>query len=285
MSFLNKNLGDKPSLVKPIAVVAVIILITLGAFAFFSGEKTSNDSSSSSSENGSELNSTGLNGGDKVATVADVEEVIAKWVAVNPKAILESVANMQKKMAEGRTKDAQKNIGAKRSELLDDKSPKYAPSGYDVTIVEFFDYNCGYCKKANSTVEQLLKEDKRIRVIYKDFPILGAASTEVSKVSVAVNLIDPSAYRKFHNALMISSARTKDAAIGIAKTVGINVEKLKEALKNKDSEIQKIIQDNIALGASVGIQGTPGFIIGDELIPGALEIGTFREKVAADRAK
>lgn len=192
---------------------------------------------------------------------------------------------MQRKAMEDRMKDARQNIGTKKDELFSKNSPQYAPSGYDVTMVEFFDYNCGYCKKANATVEQILKEDKKVRIIYKDFPILGEASNELSKVSIAVNILDPKAYRKFHDALMNSNERTKDGAIKVANSVGINVAKLQEVLRKEEAKISQIIQDNISLGSSIGINGTPGFVIGEELIPGALEIDTFREKIAAARAK
>jgi protein-disulfide isomerase len=287
MSFLNKNFSDKPSLVKPIAVIVAILLIVGGAFTFFGSKKNFEKEPNLLNENGERLtiNSSGLDEDDNVEDVGDVEKVIAKWIEANPQAILQSVSNMQRKAMEDRMKDAQKNISTKKDDLFDNKSPQYAPAGYDVTVVEFFDYNCGYCKQANATVEQLLKEDKKVRVIYKDFPILGEPSNQLSQVSIAVHLIDPSAYREFHEALMKSKERDKAGAIRVAKSVGINVAKLEEVLKKDADKISKILQDNIALGASIGIQGTPGFVIGEELVPGALEIGAFREKIAAARTK
>ena len=287
MSFLNKNFGDKPSLVKPIAVVVAILLIVGGAITFFGSKKNFDKEPNLLNENGERLtiNSSGLDEDDSVSDVGDVEKVIAKWIEANPQAILQSVSSMQRKAMEDRMKDAQKNIATKSDDLFSNKSPQYAPAGYDVTIVEFFDYNCGYCKQAGATVEQVLKEDKKVRIIYKDFPILGEASNQLSQVSVAVHLVDPSAYRAFHEALMKSKERDKAGAIKVAKSVGINAGKLEEVLKKDAEKITKILQDNIALGAAIGIQGTPGFVIGEELVPGALEIGSFREKIAAVRSK
>ena len=193
---------------------------------------------------------------------------------------------MQKKMMEEQTKNAQKNIGQKKEELFNDSnSPQFAPEGYDVSIVEFYDYACGYCKKAQAIVDELLKSDNKVRIIYKDFPILGEPSQEMSKVSVAVNILAPNSFRKFHDALMKTNERGKSAAIKAAKSVGIDTKKLEEVLKNEKSKIEKILQDNISLGSSIGINGTPGFIVGEELIPGAMEVATFKEKISALRAK
>ena len=147
------------------------------------------------------------------------------------------------------------------------------------------DYLCGYCKKAQDTVEAVLKDDKKVRFIYKEYPILGQASVEMSQVAVAVSLIDNNSYRKFHNALMKSNARSKDEAIKIAKEIGIDGAKLNASLKDNQEKILKILQANSELGASIGISGTPGFIIGEELIPGALDAASFKAKIAALRSK
>lgn len=277
----------KPSLVKPLVIAVVVIAAIVAAIVFFGTKQKLDTPQGHSEQNGEPLtiNETGLDGGDSVENVADVEKVIAKWVEANPQAIIQAVANMQQKAMQQRQEEAGQNIKTKGDELYSKSSPSHSPSGYNVTIVEFFDYNCGYCKKANQVVEQLLKEDKKVRVIYKDFPILGEASHELSKVSVAVNMIEPSLYREFHNALMKSSERNKQGAIKVAKSVGINQEKLEKTLSSKASEIEGILQNNLSLGSSIGINGTPGFVIGDDLIPGAMELEGLREKVAALRAK
>src|SRR3989338_4505556 len=168
MSF-NTNFSNG-NLVKPIGIIVVVLLIIGGAYSFFG--KKSDDNSNEVAK----INASGLDQDQKIRNVGDVEEVLAKWVANNPQAILDSVANMQRKAIEEQLKNAQKNIGTKKSELFDSKSPSYTPSGYDVTIVEFFDYNCGYCKRVSPTIEKLLGSDKKLRIIYKEFPILGQSS-------------------------------------------------------------------------------------------------------------
>ena len=286
MSFSKKN--QKPSSLK--LVIASIVIASIAGVAYYSytkkNEKTDGDKKETTAETTNEIKSTGLDPDKDVSDVKDVEEVVAKWIEANPQAIINSVQNMQKKMMEEQTKNAQKNIGQKKEELFNDpNSPQFAPEGYDVSIVEFYDYACGYCKKAQGTVEELLKADSKVRIIYKDFPILGEPSQEMSKVSVAVNILSPNSFKKFHDALMKTNERGKSAAIKAAKSAGIDTKKLEEVLKNEKSKIEKILQDNIALGSSIGINGTPGFIVGEELIPGAMEVATFKDKISALRAK
>ena len=286
MTFSKKN--QKPSSLK--LVISSIIIASIAGVAYFSytkkNEQNDGEKKEATTETANEIKSTGLDPDKDVSDVKDVEEVVAKWIEANPQAIINSVQNMQKKMMEEQTKNAQKNIGQKTSELFNDaNSPQFAPEGYDVSVVEFYDYACGYCKKAQTTVDELLKSDSKVRIIYKDFPILGEPSQEMSRVSVAVNMIAPSSFRKFHDALMKTNERGKSAALKAAKSAGVDSKKLEETLKSKKSEIEKILQDNVALGSSIGINGTPAFVIGEELIPGAMELASFKEKISALRAK
>ncbi len=278
MSFLNKNNYNKP------AIIAAVVLLLIAVIYIASSNKKSNNEAKS--ETGQEIKPSGLDKNMKVSNVEDVEKVIEKWIEANPEAIIKSVAEMQKKSMEKQTIDAQKNISEKKSELFEDKSsPVYNSKDYDVSIVEFFDYNCGYCKKAQTTVEKLLKEDKKIRFIYKEFPILGNASVELSKVAIAVNMTSPSSYPKFHDALMKSSAKNTEDAIKVAVEIGINKDQLKKTLDSKKTEIDAVIASNHELGGTIGINGTPGFVIGEELIPGAVDIGTIKQKIAELRSK
>ena len=266
-----------------IVIGSSIALISLLVY-FLTKKSNGNDDKK---ENPAEIiNASGLDKDKKVNNVEGVEEVVAKWIEANPQAIINSVSNMQKKAMEEQMKNAQKNIGEKKDELFSDKkSPQFAPSGYDITIVEFYDYACGYCKKAQSSVEELLKEDKKVRIIFRDFPILGQPSKEMAEISVAVNLIEPSSFKKFHDALMTSNERGKDGALKIAKNTGINMSKLESVLSKDRSKIEKILEDNLALGSAIGINGTPGFVIGEELIPGALDLKALKEKISAVRKK
>ena len=266
-----------------IAVASTIAIVSVAIYYF----KNKSTNKEENKENPAQVvNSSGLDKDKKVNDVEGVEEVVAKWIEANPQAIINSVSNMQKKAIEEQMKNAQKNIGAKKDELFSDKkSPQFSPSGYDVTIVEFYDYACGYCKKAQTSVEDLLKDDKKVRVIYRDFPILGQPSKEMAEVSIAVNLSEPTLFKKFHDALMTSNEKGKDGALKIAKNVGVNISKVEGILSKDKAKIEKILEDNLTLGSSIGINGTPGFVIGEELVPGALDVASLKQKIADVRKK
>jgi protein-disulfide isomerase len=280
MSFLNKTNCNKP------AIIAVIVLIIIAVIYVASSNKKSHNNIRPEIETGQEIKPSGLDKNMKVSNVEDVEKVVEKWIEANPEAIIKSVSEMQRKAMEKQTADAQKNISEKKAELFEDKSsPVFNAKDYNVSIVEFFDYNCGYCKKAQATIEKLLKEDEKIRFIYKEFPILGNASVELAKVALAVNMTSPGSYPKFHDAVMKSSAKNTEDAIKIAVEIGVNKDQLKKTLDSKKSEIDAIIAANHELGGIIGINGTPDFIIGEELIPGAVDIGTIKQKIAELRSK
>ncbi len=282
--FLKSNFGDKPSLTKPIIIAVAVIVLIGGAYAFFG--KKSDNSSDKEDSNKTQLNSSGIDKDQRIRNVGDVEEVMAKWIDANPQAIIASVTNLQRKAMEDQTKNAQKNIGPKKDELFNDSNtPAYSPSGQNISIVEFFDYNCGYCKKTNEIIEALIKADPKVRVVYKEFPILGPTSEELSSVAIAVNIAEPTSYRKFHNALMTSHAANKADALQLAKSIGINVAKVEGVLKSQKDKISGIINANRTLGSSIGVQGTPGFVIGDELIPGASSVEGLQQKINEHRKK
>lgn len=291
MTFLNKNYGDKPSLIKPIAIIVIVLLVIGGVYSFFGKKSDSASENSDKVENKTNeeqiiVKPSGLDADMKVENAADVEKVIAKWIEANPQAIIQSVANMQKKMMEEKEKMANQTIGSKKSELFNDKnSPSYSAGSYDVTIVEFFDYSCGYCKAAQNTLETLLNSDSKVRIIYKELPVLGQASVEMAQVSVAVNMVSPSSYKKFHDALMKSNARGKDAALEVVKKIGMNVDKVKDVMKDDADKISKVLEANSNLSREIGINGTPAFVIGDEFVSGALDLAGFKDKVANARKK
>ncbi len=283
---INKSTIQKLFSWKVTAALVLSVLIICGIYV--STHKKNSKANPSSSVEGMEsvIKPTGLDVSATVQNIGDVERVIEKWVESNPEAIIQSVVKMQQKAAEKQQSDAQKSISSKQSDLFKEKNdPVYAPKGYDVSIVEFFDYNCGYCKKAQSSVEDLIKQDKKVRIVFKELPILGSSSLELAKVSIAVNMVAAEKYVSFHNAIMKGSARTKEDAITIAEGLGIDVQKIKDTLESKQSQIESKIKSNQELAAAIGINGTPAFVIGENLIPGALDVNALKEKVAFERKK
>jgi protein-disulfide isomerase len=283
---INKATIQKLFSVKATVTVILVALVAGGIYSAVHKKNDNQESSPSSENEALVIKETGLDLKEPVTNIGDVEKVIAKWVEANPEAIIQSVVVMQKKAAEKQQEDAQKNVSLKKDDLFNNKkSPTHSPKGYNVSVVEFFDYNCGYCKKAQASVEELLKQDKKVRIIFKELPILGASSVELSKVAIAVSMVNAESYLGFHDALMQSGARTKEDAIKIAKGLGVDEAKLQKVLTDKSSDIEEQIKLNQELAASIGINGTPAFVIGEELIPGAVDFNTLKEKISAQRKK
>jgi protein-disulfide isomerase len=282
MSIFSKGpFQDRTSPVKPILIVLVVLLVLGGFYSFSNKKKNPDVAKTADGSSALVAKPSGLDKDERVKTVGDVEKVIAKWVEANPELVIQSVVNMQQKAVKQQMQDAQKSISSKTNDIFNYKNdPVFAPKDADVTVVEFFDYNCGYCKRSQATVEKLLDDDKKVKVIFKEFPILGPSSEELAKVSIALNMVDAANYVKFHNALMKSSAKNRDDALKIAGSVGANVDKIKKTLDASKNDIDAQIAFNRQLGGSIGINGTPAFIVGEELISGAVEISVLKEKIA-----
>lgn len=272
---IKSKLAENSNIAKLAILSIAVILIITGLFSYFS--------KSDDSTGNKVAEAITIDQNMSIKSVADVEQVIAYWIDNNPEAIIASVTNMQKRAMEQQLSEAKKNISGKKSEIFSKKSPSFSQGKYDVTVVEFYDYNCGYCKQANKSIGELLSSDKKVRVIYRDFPVLGEASRGLAEISIAVNLTAPKKFRAFHDKLMNGRASSKDAAIKIAGQVGVDIAKLKKTLSSKKSKIAAIITANLKLGSEIGINGTPAFVIGEELIPGAVDAATLKQKVADQR--
>ena len=143
--------------------------------------------------------------------------------------------------------------------------------------MEFFDYRCGFCKRAAGAVTQLQQEDTRVRVVYKDLPILGEASELAAKAALASKA--QGKHQAFHEALLASKGdMSKDTILAIAGDIGLDATRLETDMANP--EWQTVIDRNRALAKDLGISGTPGFIVGTELVPGALDVNGLKELVA-----
>jgi protein-disulfide isomerase len=160
--------------------------------------------------------------------------------------------------------------------LNDPNSPVSGNLDGDVTVVEFFDYRCGYCKRVAGAVSQLQKDDPNVRVVYKDFPILGEASELAARAALASKT--QGKHLAFHEALLASKSElTQETIFAIAKQVGLDPDQLNKGMQ--DPTIRTIIEHNRALARELGINGTPGFIVGTELVPGALELKDLKNLV------
>ncbi|OCW56694.1 DsbA family protein [Hoeflea olei] len=152
------------------------------------------------------------------------------------------------------------------------------PDG-DVTVVEFFDYNCSFCKRALSDMTDLLKKDPNVRIVLKEFPILGPDSLAAHRVAMSLRKIAPERYADFHLALMGGDVRaTEDRAIEVATGLGVDEAALKAGME--DPSIGASIRQTYELANALGISGTPSFVIGDEAVFGAVGEEALLEKIA-----
>ena len=216
-------------------------------------------------------------------TREQVENIIKDYIQNNPEVILDAVEaygiEQQQADFEAQQKAVQDHLGWLEN---NDMLPVAGNPDGDVTIIEFFDYNCGYCKKALGDVMKLLESDKNLKFVLVDMPILGRMSETAAKWAMAAKEQD--AYMEYHIALMESSGMITDQKLEqIAEKIGLNVEKMRTDSKSK------AIADKLALksakAAEMGISGTPAFIIDGQLYGGYIGLDKMREAVAQARSE
>ncbi|ALP42708.1 DsbA family, Com1-like subfamily protein [Aeromonas schubertii] len=202
-------------------------------------------------------------------TKSDVEQIVRDYLLKNPEILVEMSNELRAKQESMQAANDKDLIKAHAKQLYDNKDPEIGNPKGSLTIVEFFDYNCGYCKRAHPLITELLKEDKDIRYIYKQFPILSETSLYAARAALAVQLTQPGKYQAFHDKLVAFQGHLSDQAQveKLAKEAGVDWSKAKAKLE--DPAISKSLGTNRALAEALGISGTPAFIVGDQVLRGA----------------
>jgi protein-disulfide isomerase len=224
-----------------------------------------------------------------ISNMTDVEREVFRaevraYLLDNPEVILEVIDLLE---ARGRadSQQADAELIAANSELLyNDPNAWVAgnPDG-DVTLVEFADYRCGFCKKAHPELMELLKRDPNLRLVLKEFPILGPDSTAAARMALAAIDLDPSKFEALNDSLMRFDGQLNEAiAYNIASIEGYDVAALKD--RAASPEIEALIEDNYALARTLGLQGTPSFILGNQIIRGYIPLDKMIAAVAEARA-
>jgi protein-disulfide isomerase len=209
------------------------------------------------------------------------EQIIHDYILQHPEVVIEALQSAEDKMKAQSEERARSAVVERREELLNDPTAPIAgnPKG-DVTIVEFFDYRCPYCKQVEPALEALLKEDRQLRIVYKELPILGKDSVYATRAALAAR--KQAKYDKFHAAMMAAKGQIDEKVIlQVATSSGLDVERLKSDMNA--GEIDDMIKRNYDLAQALDIHGTPAFVIGGELVPGAIDIATMKQKIAAAR--
>lgn len=212
----------------------------------------------------------------------EVEALVHQYILDNGGLLIESVNKFQSKQEE----EVNAKAEVKAKELLETlkkekiKSIAGNPDG-DITVVEFFDYNCGYCKKAFEEIQSLLKDDKNVKVVLYDMPILGPDSVESAKWSLAARNQDK--YFEYHKALMLHQGGKDEATFKkLAEDAGLDAEKL--AKDKADPAIDAEIKKHIDTAHELGIQGTPGFMINEKVFRGYIPYDAIQSTIKGLRA-
>lgn len=213
-----------------------------------------------------------------------LEARMRDFILRHPEVLVESVARMQSQPNQAATEAATRAaIAAHRAQLIDDPTSQVAgnPKG-DVSVVLFFDYQCPYCKEGVAEEKTLLSYDPNVRIVYKEFPILGPQSTVASRAALAA--VKQGKYLPFHDAMMAHHGDFTDAEIfGMAKDAGLDVARLQADMKGDD--ITAILRANFALAQQLGINGTPAYIVGDRMVGGVTSANDFERLIAEARAE
>lgn len=212
-----------------------------------------------------------------------VEETVRQILRDKPEILLEAIEALREKQENARARRARAAIELERDKLeRDPNTPVAGNREGDVTVVEFFDYQCGYCKQVVGAVQELIKSDRGIRVVFKEFPILGPESVFAARAALAAWRQDPAKYNDFHVALMSGRGKLdEERVMAAAAAAGLDVQRLKRNMQ--EAEITRLLEANMALANALGVNGTPAFVIGDRLVPGAIDIETFRKLIAEAR--
>ena len=213
----------------------------------------------------------------------EVREMIRSYILANPEVIVEALNLLEERQKTEAAAGQAAALRQRQAELRDDPgSPSVGPATADVVVVEFFDYRCPYCKQVVGPIAELLRGDPRVRVVYKELPILAPDSAVAARAALAANL--QGAYRPFHAALMARRGAYDDATIAaVAAEVGLDPARIRADMNRP--EIAAQIERNHALARDLGIRGTPAFVIGDTLVPGAIDLATLRSLVAKARQR
>src|SRR3954454_958127 len=215
----------------------------------------------------------------------EIEKIIREYLIAHPEVLQDAMAELEKKQAADEAAKSQAAIKDNAETIFN--SPRQVVTGNpqgDVTFVEFFDYNCGYCKRAMDDMFTLMKSDPKLKVVLKEFPVLGPGSVEAAQVAVAVRMQDPAGkkYLDFHQKLLNGRGQADKArALAAAKDAGADMARLGKDLASP--EVRATLEENYKLAEAMGMNGTPSYVIGKQVVVGAVGVDNLREKIGVAR--
>jgi len=215
----------------------------------------------------------------------EIETIVRNYLIAHPEVLEEAMAELNKRQAAAEAEKHEASVAQNSDTIFN--SPRGVVLGNkdgDVTFVEFFDYNCGYCKRAMADMLDLLKSDTKLKVVLKEFPVLGQGSVEAAQVAIAVRMQDPSGkkYLDFHQKLLGGRGPADKArAIAAAKDAGLDVARIEKDLASP--EVRATIEENFKLAEAMGMNGTPSYVIGKQIVVGAVGLDGLKEKIGVAR--
>jgi protein-disulfide isomerase len=215
----------------------------------------------------------------------EIEKIIKEYIVSHPEVLQEAMAELEKRQAAAEAEKSKTTIKNNAQTIFSSARQVTLgnPQG-DVTLVEFFDYNCGYCKRALSDMMDLMKTDSKLKVVLKEFPVLGPGSEEAARVAVAVRMQDPTGkkYLEFHQKLLGGrGAADRARALAVAKDVGLDMSRLEKDMASDEAKVT--FNENIKLAEALGMNGTPSYVVGSEVVVGAVGLDGLKQKVNTAR--
>jgi protein-disulfide isomerase len=217
----------------------------------------------------------------------EIEHIIKEYIVSHPEVLQEAMAELDKRQQAAEAEKSKAAIKSNAKEIFSSARQVTIgnPDG-DVTLVEFFDYNCGYCKRALSDLMGIMKTDGKLKVVLKEFPVLGPGSVEAAQVAVAVRMQDKTGkkYLEFHQKLLGGRGQADRAhALAVAKDIGLDMARLEKDMASE--EVKATIDENLKLAESLGMNGTPSYVVGSEVVVGAVGQESLEQKVHAARCE
>ncbi len=267
------------------AVFAVVGVLAVGGIGYVIGT-SQNHPAASLVDAAFAAEATPTDGAAKQAEFSDdqrkeLEGIIRNYLIANPEVIADAINELQRK------RDAAAQL-AQTKVIVDSADEIFAsqrqvvlgnPDG-KVTLVEFFDYNCTYCRRAEADMKKLIASDSDLRVVLKQFPVLGPGSVEAAKVAVALHMTAPDKYAEFHDALLEEPGQVDgEKALAVAASLGVDAATLKAKLDS--DEVRQTIAESYDLAGKLNLTGTPSYVTHKEVIVGAVGYSTLKTKIDA----
>jgi protein-disulfide isomerase len=216
---------------------------------------------------------------------SEIERIVKDYLIAHPEVLQDAVAELEKRQQAADAEKAKAAVASNTETLFNSARQVVVgnPKG-DVTLVEFFDYNCGYCKRALSDLLDLMKNDSSLRVVLKEFPVLGPGSVEAAQVAVAARMQDKTGkkYLEFHQKLLGGRGQADKArALAAAKDAGFDMARLEHDLTS--DEVKVTIDESMKLAETLGLNGTPSYVVGTDVVVGAVGLDALKAKVNTAR--